>query len=425
MLKLENLSYTIEETEILKDINYEFQENKIYLITGQSGSGKSTLAYLCAGLVEDYSGKIIKESNGVSLMFQNPNLQFCMNTVKEELIFVMENCKIDPKTMDIKMKEASEFAEITHLIDRELHSLSGGEKQSVSLACIYLLNKKTIILDEPFANLDKAKSLSILKKLYALHQKQQKTLIFIDHIFDHYNFAFDKVLLVENKSLKEIERPITEMINPKEKAVNQHKKASLLRFENTQVLIDKKPVSKPINFEVYKNELIAISGPSGAGKTSLLLALLAVNHYRGTIKVGNKTIKKSKARIGFVFQNPMDQFIAPTVYEEIYLSCESKQKTNEILKQLELEDKKDLSPFRLSQGQQRRLALGTVLSLDFDLVVLDEPTYGQDRAMAIKIMEQIADRAKNKDTAILFTSHDESLMAAYADRILEIERCEQ
>lgn len=424
MLALKNINFAFENNLIFQDLSYEFKKNACYLITGNSGSGKSTLGLIASGLLEPNQGTVLCNDNKplyeVAYMFQNPDLQFCMATVFDELIFVLENMQVTPSNMHRQVDEALVFSEILHLKHRELHSLSIGEKQSVSLACIYLLGKDFVILDEPFANIDEKKTQSLLQKLYKLHKLHKTSLIFIDHEFAHYFFEFEKILFLQDQKLKEI-KTVPKKYLPKLPNLYVDP-LPYIKLENVQIEIGGHALFLPLNEIIYKGSLVAITGESGAGKTSLLYALLGVRKYKGKITYQDKKYRPRKIKLGFVFQNPMDQFIASTVYDEVYSSCLDHQKTSSILDYLNLSAYKNLSPFKLSQGQQRRLALGIILMGDFDLIIMDEPTYGQDHALVIKIMNQLRTVAADAGKTILFTSHDLELVEHYASHIIKVKK---
>ena len=164
-------SYFENAKPVLEKVSLSIPEGKITVMMGSSGCGKSTLVSVLCGLLPENGGYLTQGSirlygedlsgmspdvraGYVSMMFQNPDLQFCMTTLREELEFCMENIRIPKEEMEERLLLASRIMGTDHLLDRELFSLSGGEKQLAVLTCIYLLDAKCILLDEPFANLD-------------------------------------------------------------------------------------------------------------------------------------------------------------------------------------------------------------------------------------------------------------------------------
>lgn len=164
-------------------------------IYGASGTGKSTLFHLLAGLnekgfeegtytIDDRTLNqlsIRERSTSISLLFQNPDMQFCMATPREELLFCLENQCTPQADMPIKVAEALTFCEISHLADQPFTTLSGGEKQLVALACCLILKSRYLLLDEPFANLDADTSQKVIRKLRQLQKQHAIGILLIDH----------------------------------------------------------------------------------------------------------------------------------------------------------------------------------------------------------------------------------------------------
>lgn len=134
-------------------------------------------------------------------------------------------------------------------------------------------------------------------------------------------------------------------------------------------------------------------------------------------------IHRKKIPISFLFQNPLDQFIFSTVYDEIFQVCKDSNKARDILETINLWDKKQFSPFQLSQGQQRRLAIGSILASDSKLLLLDEPTYGQDAYHANMITTLLLSYCHKNHCGVIFTSHDPHLKECFATRFLEVSSC--
>lgn len=194
----------------------------------------------------------------------------------------------------------------------------------------------------------------------------------------------------------------------------------------------KRQVLHNINLKVYAGELLAIAGPNGSGKTTLSqhLAGIGSKHTQGNITLLDKPLsewKQSELRqhVGYVFQNPEHQFITDTVWDEVAFSLrlrgaskkEMEEQVNRILSICRLEQLKHENPFRLSQGQKRRLSVATMLIDDQPLLLLDEPTFGQDAYTAAQLMQLMKQRVLENKTVIMIT-HDMELVRAYADRIV-------
>lgn len=213
-----NFGYTESGKPLFSDFSAEFEKEKITILTGASGCGKSTLLYLAAGIYPHnggflHSGTITVEGASpealppkercllAGMMFQNPELQFCMDTVKNELVFCLENICMPPEAIEAALDQALDFCEIRHLKDRTLLSLSGGERQKVMLACITALRPEWLLLDEPFANIDNEAARAIAEKLKELHREYHMGILAIDHRLDNWLSIADEIRILENGTL--------------------------------------------------------------------------------------------------------------------------------------------------------------------------------------------------------------------------------
>lgn len=219
-IKVEHLEFTYFEDRknILCDLSAEFDAGEITILTGASGCANppcsiwqraSTLT--APGLrsgsvsvegVRPDSLTASKRCALVGMMFQNPELQFCMDTVEHELLFCLENICTPREEMMEKVDGALAFCEISHLKKRTLHSLSGGERQKVMLACLTLLSPKWLLLDEPFANIDDASARMIAGKLKELNRTKGIGILAVDHRLENWLGIADKVRVMENGVLR-------------------------------------------------------------------------------------------------------------------------------------------------------------------------------------------------------------------------------
>lgn len=445
LLEAQNITFKYFENDkknVLNTVDLSLDEGTITLLHGKSGCGKSTLAYILAGLYPENSGILISGSvmvDGVNIhelsarervkyigmMFQNCDLQFCMDTLRNELLFCGEN--IDE---EIDTERLSNRVGIYHLLDRNFHTLSGGEKQKCALCCILALGSRVVILDEAFANID----MKAAAELISILKKSGLTILAIDHNIDLWEGVCHKKILL-GESHMELALP-PRNINITEDVV--------LKTNDLWVNEIKYP-----NLCIKKGSITAIMGQSGAGKTTLFKTIIGQYKYDGSILMQAKEIKKIKHHIlyskcGLVFQNPSNQFVAMTVYDEVLFSIrrwwhgeENKQlgskiseqksfdgktlqeKTMELLTDFGLENKAKYPPYMLSQGQQRRLAVLAMIAGNQQLLLLDEPTYGQDYPNICAMMGIINAKA-NQGLTVIFSTHNEQVAKEFADEIIEI-----
>lgn len=196
-----------------------------------------------------------------------------------------------------------------------------------------------------------------------------------------------------------------------------------LRHGRDEVLHD-------VSLTIAAGEFVAIVGPNGAGKTTLAQAIAGVRRTpRGTVRVRGADVarRRTTRRIGFVFQNPEHQFVAPTVREELAHSlrgrsaAEVAERVDAMLERFDLMAHATRHPFLLSGGQKRRLSVATALIEGADVLVLDEPTYGQDRARADELLRLLGDLHAQGTTVVVVT-HDMQVVAEHAERVLVVER---
>ena len=355
---------------IIDGFSYDFLEGKVYLISGFSGCGKSTLAYILSGLYPEHKGimskgKVLLLNREISeyspnervkdimMMFQNSDAQFCMEKVKDEIIFCLENIEYPVEKMDELVDRVLSEMDILYLKDRDLSSLSGGEKQKVALAIILAISPKIIILDEPFANVDYESSQEIIQKLKRLNEENKTTIIAIDHRISlwkdiEYEFLYlgKGCKILDDTSYFELED--SEEI--KENRENLKEKEVVLELENISIGYGEKKLLENCSLIAREGEIVSLVGKSGAGKSSLLLNITGLTKIKnGTIKFLGKDIKKWKRKeilknIGIVFQNPQNQFITYKVIDELIFSMKQNErdekklleKAEELLRQFNL-----------------------------------------------------------------------------------------
>ncbi len=470
-IRIDNLQFGYYEDgkDTLNGLSAVFPRDKVTVLTGKSGCGKSTLLYLIAGIYPASAGFLrggsVSVGDGdpaalapparcrlVGMMFQNPDLQFCMDTVRNELIFTAENIGLDPSEIPSRLAEAMEFGEVADLADRRLVTLSGGEKQKVMLACLYLADPEWMLLDEALANVDDASARTILGKLLALHREKGTGLLAVDHRLEHWWDVADTVCVMEDGTIAETVDPgapgarealrargiqtgrepypgIAAIREACESAPSGPAAPALV-LSDLSVLYEKdRPILRNVSASFEAGRIYAIVGQSGSGKSTLFGALSGLYAYTGSARLGDVEIRRMKradfGKIGFVTQSPQDQFLGGTVRREVAAAFrrepDADARSEEILRRIGLWKYRDVSPYLLSQGQQRRLGVAALMAYPCRVLVCDEPTYAQDRENTIAIMETLCRGALERGATMLFSTHDRQLAEDYADRILMME----
>lgn len=453
-----------ERHAILKQFDARFDGSRITVLTGVSGCGKSSLLYLAAGIYPEHGGILhhgrvlvngadpaalspVPRCALTGMMFQNPPLQFCMDTVEHELAFCLENKCVLREELACAIDEALRFCGIAHLKAQRLITLSGGEQQMVMLACLICLSPKWILLDEPFANLDAASSRRIAEQLLRLHRERGVSILAVDHRLEHWmGIAGEiKVMDAHGRLVKEGLRP--DMESAAELAAHgvdvpwipyqthrpekPQKEQFLLTLTGLTVRYGERMLLNRLDAAFSAGRMYAVTGASGSGKTTLFQALRGLVPYTGDICFLGRPFRKRmlrRGRIGFVVQHPQDQFVADTVYDEVLLGLKHRLRPEEAAAEAErmlrgtgLWRYRRLSPYMLSQGQQRRLGVAALLSYDCALLICDEPTYAQDRSHTLAIMDALQDAVRHKGVTVIFSTHDRKLAREYADACYTLE----
>lgn len=461
MLKVRNLSLDfLSEDKILENVNFEIEEKTINLLVGKSGCGKSSLLMCLSRVIPEtiegnMTGEILFEGNhiedksceyiagDVAYMFQDPDSQLCTFTVEDEIAFGLENMNVEPDDMEEIIDNTLDLVGISDLKHRQLNKLSGGQKQKVALASILAINPKLILMDEPTANLDPISTLEVVDLIKKLRDEMGKTIILIEHKIKEFEHIIDSVIKVENKTTKVVDKeayikeykrtqtlPLRKVSTSKIVPVLQVKDLSYA-YENSHKVLNN------INFTLNKGEITAIVGYNGAGKSTLTKLLIGFfKPLQGEIILNNKNINKLNPKeigemMGLVFQNPEHQFIKMTVEKELSLSLEVNgidldninKKTKDYLEKFDLLKNKHDNPFLLSQGQKRRLSTASMMINGQSVLILDEPTYGQDKDNMKELVDLLY-KVNEEGTSILIISHDMDLVSSCCDNVIYLDQGE-
>lgn len=463
-MKINQLQFKYYEQStniVIDNISFEVKEGTISLLIGKSGTGKSTLAYIMAGMYPSNAGILMngtisiegedildmqpdQRAKRITMMFQNPSMQFCMQNLREELIFCLENLRLSSDEINERIKSACECLGTTEFLTKNFETLSGGEKQKCALTCIVAMQSKYVILDEPFANIDPNSAMELVKLIDKLNKKYGTTFIVVDHKIKRWLHVVDQIYFLQcaqklivtdinsKNYLQNIEFFIDNHIEIEEikgKFKPELHSETLIKFHNVSIENSGKNLLESLNIEVKKGETLAIIGESGCGKTTLLKSIYNKAKFGGEIvidglKVCRKNYNKICKKVGIVLQNPMNQFVTQKVIDEIRFSMpvEDYHKIDQYMKDFGLFKYQNYSPYMLSQGQQRRLAVLCVICAKKEILILDEPTYGQDMDSTNAIMEFIYQKADENELTVILSTHDISLASQYANTILEFKK---
>ena len=425
---------------VLDEVSASFDRSRITVLTGPSGCGKSTLLYLAAGIYPQNAGFLQggtvrvegqepaalgpgERCALVGMLFQNPELQFCMDTVENELFFCLENRRVPRAEMEERLSAALDFCGIAHLRRRPLRSLSGGEKQRAALACLAALRPAWILLDEPFANLDDQTAALLCGQLARFHRECG-------------NGTLDGAAYAPSALSPQAwaERGVSVPGCPYQAArpVKTGPEEVVLSLRGLRVSQDGREVLRDVNADFFRGRIHVIVGPSGSGKSTLFGALSGLYRYQGSARLEGMELSRHRRRLtgrmGFVTQSPQDQFVADTVLDEVTVSLrhsagagDPAAGAEEVLRRIQLWRFRRLSPYMLSQGQQRRLGVAALLAYDCQVLVCDEPTYAQDRGRTAAIMDALQQEVVERGLTLILSTHDRALAQDYADILYELK----
>ena len=477
-LVVENLFFRYRDRQetAIRDISFSAEKGEVLLIAGASGCGKTTLIRSINGLIpRSYKGELTgrvlvygEETKGwplsrisqrIGTVLQDPERQILGTKVLNEVAFGLENLGLPREEIIQRADEALNFLNISDLRDRETFNLSGGEKQKVALAGVLAMRPSILLLDEPLASLDPASALETLNMVRMLAD-QGMTVLLVEHrVEDVLKIHPSRVMFMSEGEIRylgavkglvkvvnyhEIKLPAKMIIEraAKEPPPAEIKvlpsgtglgsdKEPLVRFEDVGFAYERGvEVLHNISLDIQRGDVIAVLGPNGAGKTTFVKhAIGLLKPKSGRVLVNGRdtreaTVAQIASTLGYVFQSPSHMLFAPTVHEELAFGPQNlkhpkeqiEKEVKEALRIVNLSDKEQDPPLALSFGQQKRVSIAAILAMRSRILVMDEPTAGQDYMNYMSFMDSILQMPGFE--AILFITHDVDLAVIYANRVL-------
>lgn len=450
-VEMKNVSYSYQsmsgENPVLKNVDFTLEYGKITLIAGSSGEGKSTLFYIMNGVIpNNYSGKLSgdtfidgENNKGKSIgeickkvgsVFQNANEQIIQKYVKDEIAFGPENLGQTQEEIERKINYGCELMHLNK--DDETLCLSGGQKQRLVTAATLSLDTDIIILDEPLANLDKQSSILLMEKLVKL-KNTGKAIAIVEHRLDMVMPYVDVVYSLSNCKLEKqtnMQTYLTQHINQLEDICPAYQKSQILIDVNdVRFSISQKEIIKGLSFEINKGERVVILGDNGCGKTTItkiIARLLKQDSGKITQSINTKLGQKKGSKkwfktLAYVFQDPNYQLFMPSVEDELLFAAHSLDYCQKISNMFDLEPLLDFHPHSLSRGQKRKVSIAAMLAIKPEVVILDEPTVGQDYQSLKKLVNNINTLHNEENNTIITITHDVRCAKALCDKAIAIE----
>ena len=440
--------------------------------------GTSSGQFLIQGK-EAFNLSIYEKSHLVSTVLQDTDGQFIGLSVAEDLAFALENDMVDLGTMKERVQSWAERLDLMKLLDHRPQDLSGGQKQRVSLAGVLIDESPILLFDEPLANLDPKSGQDIIDLIDQIHEEQGTTTIIIEHRLEDvlyrpvdrvilinqgqvlYNGQPDELLrttlLAENgireplylTTLRQLGQDIDQLehldrledieltgVNrsiPEATFTKTGEAEELLKLEQISFAYQENhPILKNISLSIPKGQRLAIVGKNGAGKSTLAKAICGFITTEGQYTsrgedIKQESVKERAERVGYVLQNPNQMISTNMIFDEVALGLrlrgvaeeDIKERVYQALKTCGLYEFRKWPISALSYGQKKRVTIASILVLGPEILVLDEPTAGQDQRNYTEIMEFL-DSLQEKGHTIVMITHDMQLMLDYSDRALVV-----
>jgi energy-coupling factor transport system ATP-binding protein len=463
-IDVHRLDVRYPESHALKGIDLSIAPGTFVLIGGRSGSGKTTLAQALLGLLSqeethgpaEISGEIsvagldpIRESVAqlamvAGLVFQNPATQLFNGTVEDEIAFGPRNLGLSTREIAHRVAYALEAGGCERLRGRSVRHLSGGEQQRVAIAASLAMWPSVLILDEPTANLDREGTRSVVLALARLHRRFELTVVVIEHRLDPFLPYADRLIWMEEgrvvadgcPDVALQEEPVARILDPQVGPACGGRRrtaascrpshisgGSLVSVDGVTAGYDGRVVLRDCSVTLLKGEFAALIGPNGAGKSTLARVLAGlVRPRRG--KVVWHLDGGAHVRVGLLQQNPLHQLVCQVVEDELRfgprnLGTERDEDVEQLLVRTDLRGLRERPTQGLSVGEQQRTTLAATLGLRPSLLILDEPTIGQDWYHLSRVMGFVSELNRQGQTVLLIT-HDQRLVDQHADRVWEM-----
>ena len=440
--------------------------------------GTSSGQFLIQGK-EAFDLSIYEKSHLVSTVLQDTDGQFIGLSVAEDLAFALENDMVDLRTMKERVQSWAERLDLMKLLDHRPQDLSGGQKQRVSLAGVLIDESPILLFDEPLANLDPKSGQDIIDLIDQIHEEQGTTTIIIEHRLEDVLYRpIDRVILInqgqvlfngqpddllrttllaENgireplylTTLRQLGQDISKLPHldkveklplgdvsvdiPTPHFEKGAEAETILELGHLNFAYrEGQPILKDLSLTIPKGQRLAIVGKNGAGKSTLAKAICGFIQTEGTYfskgeDIKGDSVKERAERVGYVLQNPNQMISTNMIFDEVALGlrlrnvpeAQIESRVHQALKTCGLYEFRKWPISALSYGQKKRVTIASILVLGPDVLVLDEPTAGQDQRNYTEIMDFL-DELHQKGHTIVMITHDMQLMLDYSDRAVVV-----
>ena len=458
----------------LSGVDLDIAPGERVLVLGPSGSGKSTLMGGLAGLLGGaeegeatgtltVDGVAPAQARGrVGLLMQDPEAQVVLARVGDDVAFGMENLGVPREEIWPRVADSLNAVGLDVPLHHSTTELSGGQKQRLALASILAMGPGLLLLDEPTANLDPSGVAEVRAAVEAVVERTGATMVVVEHRVDVWAPLVDRVIVVADGRIS-ADGPLDEVLEQQGDALRERgiwlpgddvaaevgpapevapassEDAPIARVTDLTIGYDKaSPVRSGIDLTIERGVSTCIVGANGAGKSTFALTLAGLlPPLEGTVEVETADgtagdphgwpSKRLLGRMSMVFQEPEYQFLAATVAEELAIGPraagmseeEIAPLVDEHLEALGLTKLARANPMTLSGGEKRRLSVATALISAPELLILDEPTFGQDRGTWLGLVRLLR-AALERGVTLVSITHDPAFVAAMGQRVVDL-----
>ena len=458
----------------LSGVDLDIAPGERVLVLGPSGSGKSTLMGGLAGLLGGaeegeatgtltVDGVAPADARGrVGLLMQDPEAQVVLARVGDDVAFGMENLGVPREEIWPRVADSLNAVGLSVPLDHSTTELSGGQKQRLALASILAMGPGLLLLDEPTANLDPSGVAEVRAAVETVVERTGATMVVVEHRVDVWAPLVDRVIVVADGAIA-ADGPLREVLEQQGDALRERgiwlpgddvaaevgpapevapassEDAPIARVTDLTIGYDKaSPVRSGIDLTLERGVSTCIVGANGAGKSTFALTLAGLlPPLEGTVEVETSdgtagdphewSSKQLLGRMSMVFQEPEYQFLAATVAEELAIGpraagmseAEIAPLVDEHLEALGLTKLARANPMTLSGGEKRRLSVATALISAPELLILDEPTFGQDRGTWLGLVRLLR-AALERGVTLVSITHDPAFVAAMGQRVVDL-----
>ncbi|MDY0908341.1 ABC transporter ATP-binding protein [Microbacterium sp. CFBP9034] len=451
----------------VRDASFRVEPGERVLLLGASGSGKSTLLHGLAGVLGgdeegEHEGALLIDGEQAGavrgragLVLQDPDAQVILARVGDDVAFGCENLAVPRDEIWPRVRSALDAVGLDVPLDRPTKALSGGQKQRLALAGLLAMRPGLLLLDEPTANLDPGGVAEVRDAVTRLLHSHPATLVVVEHRVDVWLPVVSRVIVLGDGGVIADGSPAEVLdregpalaargvwvpgIPPAHPPAPAHARGGTLLAASRLAVqrVAGHPVASGIDLDVRAGAALAVTGPNGAGKSTLGLTLAGLlAPASGTLLATPElaadagptpirwTSRQLLTRIGTVFQDPEHQLLAKTVREELEVGpralglddARTAERVDELLERLRLAPLAGANPYTLSGGEKRRLTVAAALATAPRVLVLDEPTFGQDARTWAELVALLA-RLRDEGSAIVAVTHDLDVVSAlHADR---------